>query len=104
MKEISLLPEAQLFVCANRREEGSPLGEGCSTHGEELFTELKRRTLTSGLASRVWVTKTACLGICPKRGATVALYPVKRFFADALVSDAETLVTMALAVAEEGTR
>jgi (2Fe-2S) ferredoxin len=67
-------PRRHLFVCANRRE-GSALGTGCSERGEALYAALKREVAERGLVRDVWVTKTHCLGICPKAGATVARYP-----------------------------
>jgi hypothetical protein len=67
-------PRLHLFVCANRRE-GSPLGPGCADHGDELYDALKREVARRGAVTTTWITKTRCLGICPKRGATVARYP-----------------------------
>jgi (2Fe-2S) ferredoxin len=96
MQAVKLLPEAQLFVCANRREAGSPLGAGCSDHGERLYDALKDEVLRRGLVRAVWITKTYCLGICPKEGATVALYPRQRMWAGSVATDAEELVDAAL--------
>jgi predicted metal-binding protein len=73
VRDSNLAPRRQLFVCANRRE-GSPLGPGCSTFGDALYDALKREVAVRGLVQSVWITKTHCLGICPKRGATVARY------------------------------
>ena len=68
-------PRLHLFVCANRRE-GSPLGPGCGERGDALYDALKAEVARAPAWSReIWVTKTHCLGICPKRGATVARYP-----------------------------
>jgi hypothetical protein len=63
-----------LFVCANRRE-GSPLGPGCGERGDALYDALKSEVATRRKVAEIWVTKTHCLGICPKKGATVARYP-----------------------------
>jgi (2Fe-2S) ferredoxin len=63
-----------LFVCANRRE-GSPLGPGCGDRGDALYDALKAEVAARGEHVTTWVTKTHCLGICPKHGATVARYP-----------------------------
>jgi len=65
------LPAAQLFVCVNRRAPGDPLGEGCSARGDAVYDAAKRTVASARAASRVWVTRTHCLGICPKHGATV---------------------------------
>lgn len=70
----AIAPRHHLFVCANRREPNSPLGEGCAERGEALYDELKREVSARGLVTRVWITKTHCLGICPREGATVARY------------------------------
>lgn len=71
-------PRLHLFVCANRRE-GSPLGPGCGAHGEEVYDALKSAVArVPGGTVAIWVTKTHCLGICPKTGCTVARYPSAR--------------------------
>jgi (2Fe-2S) ferredoxin len=67
-------PRAHLFVCANRRE-GSPLGPGCGAGGDAVYDAMKREVAERGLVSEVWITRTQCLGVCPKAGATVACYP-----------------------------
>lgn len=68
-------PRLHLLVCANRRE-GSPLGPGCGDRGEAVYDALKREVAVRGRIATTWITKTACLGICPERGATVARWPV----------------------------
>jgi (2Fe-2S) ferredoxin len=87
-----LSPKSHLFVCANRRPADSPLGPGCGAAGEEVFAALKRGVLAQGRAGSVWVTQTQCLGICPKRGATVALYPKGVFYAEVTAADAPALL------------
>ena len=79
-------PRVHLFVCANRRE-GSPLGPGCGDRGEALYAALKEEVARRGAIASVWVTKTHCLGICPKKGATVARHPAAP--PSAIVSDVE---------------
>ena len=74
MRIAATSPRVHLFVCANRRE-GSPLGPGCGDRGEAVYDALKREVAARGRVVDVWVTKTHCLGICPKSGATVARYP-----------------------------
>ena len=64
-------PAAQLFVCVNRRPPGDPLGEGCGAHGDTVYDTAKRVVLGARAASKIWITRTYCLGICPKQGATV---------------------------------
>jgi hypothetical protein len=36
---------------------------------------MKEHVARSGSVAETWITKTHCLGICPKHGATVARYP-----------------------------
>jgi (2Fe-2S) ferredoxin len=95
MQPIRLLPQVHLFVCANRREAGNPLGPGCSGHGDALYDALKAEVATRGLVRSVWVTKTHCLGICPKDGATVAAYPQQKMWAGASSHDATMLIGQA---------
>jgi (2Fe-2S) ferredoxin len=94
----ALAPRVHLFVCANRRE-GSPLGPGCGDHGDALYQALKREVAARGLVSDVWVTRTHCLGICPKRGATIAMYPSspEPIRADVVAEDAAAVVDEAVA-------
>jgi hypothetical protein len=77
-------PRLHLFVCANRRE-GSPLGAGCADRGDALYDALKSEVAARRQHVEIWVTKTHCLGICPKHGATVARYPSP----DPIVADVE---------------
>ena len=67
-------PRVHLFVCANRRE-GSPLGPGCGERGEAVYIAMKEEVARRGRVVDIWVTKTHCLGICPKSGCTVARHP-----------------------------
>lgn len=95
-------PRLHLFVCANRRE-GSPLGPGCGDRGEAVYDALKREVSARGLVNPVWVTKTHCLGICPKEGATCARYPGSAggtIVTDVLPEDAAPLLEEGLAALE----
>jgi len=96
MKPSSLLPEFHLFVCANRREAGSPLGRGCSDEGDALYEALKGEVARRGLIPTVWVTRTQCLGLCPKSGAAVAAYPRQQMWGEATATDAPGLIDVAL--------
>ena len=87
-------PRLHLFVCANQREEGSPLGPGCGARGEALYDELKRGVAERRAFTTIWVTKTHCLGVCPKSGATVAAYPSGKVLADVEPEDAPALLAL----------
>ena len=85
-------PRVHLFVCANRRE-GSPLGPGCAERGDELYDALKAEVGARRQVAEIWVTKTQCLGICPKRGATVARYPsAQPILSDVEIGDVQALL------------
>jgi (2Fe-2S) ferredoxin len=85
----AIRPRLHLFVCANRRT-GSPLGPGCGDHGEAVYDALKQAVTD---VARVWITKTHCLGICPKRGCTVARYPQQTILTEVTPEDVPTLLT-----------
>lgn len=95
MKPSELSPRVHLFVCANRRPADSPLGPGCGDAGEALFAALKREVAARRDYARVWVTKTHCMGVCPKNGATCAEYPAQRIFTDAVEADAPAIYAAA---------
>jgi (2Fe-2S) ferredoxin len=90
-------PRLHLFVCANRRS-GSPLGPGCAERGDEVYDALKQEVAKRGRIADVWVTKTHCLGVCPKEGATVARYPgtVGGIRSEATPADAPSMLDEAL--------
>jgi (2Fe-2S) ferredoxin len=92
MRDAAIRPTLHLFVCANARPAGSPLGEGCGARGEALYESLKACVAARGAHASVWVTKTYCLGVCPRRGATVAVYPSGRILAEVEPADAAQLL------------
>jgi (2Fe-2S) ferredoxin len=91
MRSATLAPTVHLFVCVNRRPEGSPLGAGCGDAGDAVFDVLKEEVAKRGAYRAVWVTRTLCLGVCPKRGCTVAVYPRQRIVSEVEPADAPAL-------------
>jgi (2Fe-2S) ferredoxin len=83
-------PQTHFFVCGNRREN-SPLGPGCGERGDAVYESLKEEVARRRLFTRVWVTRTHCLGICPAHGATVAIYPSQRIVTEVEEGDAVKL-------------
>jgi (2Fe-2S) ferredoxin len=75
MRIAPIAPRFHLFVCTNSRPEDSPLGPGCAGAGDEVYARLKDEVTLRSRVNDVWVTRTQCLGICPRVGATVAVYP-----------------------------
>lgn len=96
-------PRVHLFVCANRRQ-GSPLGPGCAERGDAVYDALKAEVSERGLVADVWVTKTHCLGVCPKQGATCARHPSAggAVVTDVEPHDARALVDEAVVTMEAG--
>ena len=90
-------PRVHLFVCANRRGEPSSLGPGCSDAGEAVYARLKDEVSRRGHVASVWVTRTHCLGVCPPKGATVAVYPRGALLTEVLAEDAGVLYARAVA-------
>src|SRR5262245_43748477 len=66
-------PPAHVLVCANERDAASALGAGCGARGEALYAAFKDAVAARGAYRSVWITKTHCLGVCPREGATCAL-------------------------------
>ena len=91
MKEIAQRPKVHFFVCSNVRPESSPLGRGCGLVGEHVYVTLKQEVARAHAYVDVWITKTACLGICPKHGATVAVYPARQLVTEVDAGDAKEL-------------
>ena len=81
-------PKLHVFVCANRRDASSPLGTGCAERGDAVYDALKQWVADRGAYADVWVTKTHCLGICPKTGCTIALYPEGKIMSGVSAEDA----------------
>jgi (2Fe-2S) ferredoxin len=98
MHQGPLSPSLHFFVCANRRPAESPLGSGCADAGETVFHTLKGEVAKRGAYRAIWVTQTQCLGICPKRGCTVAIYPRQRIVSEVEPADAVALFEGALGV------
>jgi (2Fe-2S) ferredoxin len=99
MRPAPLAPSVHLFVCANRRPADNPLGPGCGDAGDAVFESMKAEVAKRGAYRAVWVTRTQCLGLCPKRGCTVAMYPRQRIVSEVELADAPALFASAIAQA-----
>jgi (2Fe-2S) ferredoxin len=83
--------EHHVFVCENRRPDGSPKG-CCATKGgaavrEALKAELARR----GLQGRVRANAAGCLDACD-RGVAVVVYPEGVWYGGVTVADVPEIV------------
>lgn len=92
VKDAPLQPRVQVFVCGHARAAGDPLQSGCGEAGPAVFAALKRATLTAGVSHAVWVTRTACMGLCPPRGCSVAIEPAHRHFVEVTEGDVPGLL------------
>jgi hypothetical protein len=92
VQDSRLLPRLHLFVCTNRRDASSPLGTGCADRGDRVYQRLKDEVARRGAYRDVWVTQTGCLGLCPKQGATVAVYPRQRILVEVEENDCDALL------------
>jgi (2Fe-2S) ferredoxin len=52
---------------------------------------LKEEVASRRAFQTVWVTQTQCLGVCPRRGATVAIYPRQALLTEVAVADVPEL-------------
>jgi hypothetical protein len=82
-------PRVHVLVCANRRASDDALGAGCGERGERVFAAMKRRG-----GPGAWITKTHCLGLCPKRGCAVAIAPRMQYLVDVEDDDVDALVQL----------
>ena len=85
-------PQIHLFVCANQRDPTSPLGPGCGDRGQSVYLALKDEVARRRAYAAIWITKTHCLGVCPKSGATVAIYPRGDILSEVEPSDVPALL------------
>jgi (2Fe-2S) ferredoxin len=98
-----LSPTVHLFVCENARPD-TGLGPGCGRAGELVTAKLKSEVARHGLVRDVWVTRTYCLGLCPKSGTSVAVYPEGALFTEVHPDDAGALFARAVRGPAEGRR
>ncbi|MGZ3453626.1 MAG: hypothetical protein ACXVEF_28740 [Polyangiales bacterium] len=90
MKPSPYRARVQIFVCANRRAPGDPLGDGCGDRGDAVFSALKVKPIAG-----LWVTRTHCLGLCPKRGCTVTIAPAMQSLIEVEPSDVDAILSAA---------
>jgi (2Fe-2S) ferredoxin len=96
MRPANLVPQVHLFVCVNERDEGAPLGPGCGKNGLAVYDVMKAEIAKRGAYRAAWVTRTLCLGQCPKVGCTVAIYPRQRILTEVEAKDATKVFEDAL--------
>ncbi len=84
-----------VFVCTNRRPDGSPKGCCASKGSEELRLELKKAVDAAGLKG-LRINAAGCLDAC-ERGVTVVVYPEGVWYGGVTKDDLPELVREHLA-------
>ncbi|MCA9774898.1 MAG: (2Fe-2S) ferredoxin domain-containing protein [Myxococcales bacterium] len=90
-----LVPEFQILVCVNEREGGQSC---CGAQGgKEIREALKEAVGKLKLKPRLRVSQTGCLGVCPRSGVTIAVYPENLVYTEVEVADVPALIERHLA-------
>ncbi len=84
--------ERHFFVCNNCRSTEAGLQSCSEQGGQEIFTELLRARQENRMVTQVFITETKCLGPCPERGATVAVYPDNVWYTSVTTDDVDEIV------------
>lgn len=95
MRQSTFAPRAQIFVCTNQRAEDDPLKSACGAHGTAVFDAIRSEVRARGLLAALWVTRTGCLGQCPREGCSVVVHPAGAQLVDVRVEDASAVVDLA---------
>ena len=80
-----------VFICTNRRPDGSPKGCCATKGGEEVQVAFKRELDLKGLKQTIRPNKAGCLDAC-ERGVSVVIYPDDVWYAGVTVSDVPEIV------------
>jgi (2Fe-2S) ferredoxin len=81
-----------LYVCVNRRPDGTPKGSCAARGSVELYERLKALSKERGLAEvEARICSSSCLDVCP-RGPVVAVEPDHFFYGRVQVEDAPALI------------
>ena len=78
-----------VFVCTNRRPDGSPKGCCASKGGDAVRLALKKAADAAGVTG-VRINQAGCLDAC-ERGVAVAVYPEGVWYGGVTVEDAQEL-------------
>lgn len=78
-----------VFVCTNRRPDGSPRGCCATKGGDEVRLALKRAVDAAGITG-VRVNGAGCLDAC-ERGVAMVVYPEGTWYGGVTAGDVEAL-------------
>jgi (2Fe-2S) ferredoxin len=80
------------FVCTNEREADAGM-PSCRVNGSQSVLEaLRSARFAHDLIREVYVTETACLGPCPRNGATIVVYPEGVWYTGVRAEDVDEIV------------
>ncbi|RAL22288.1 hypothetical protein DL240_10575 [Lujinxingia litoralis] len=82
---------AHLLVCVNERH-GSSLPSCANKDAEAIYQRLRDWIEAHGMLSRIWLTRTGCLGWCHVQGTTVAIYPQNIWYRALTLEDCDRLI------------
>ncbi|MBT4446031.1 (2Fe-2S) ferredoxin domain-containing protein [archaeon] len=86
-------PKLHVFVCVNDRTQRRPGMPSCAPSiTMETVKQVKYWIMQQGLTHKVLITKTGCLGICPKNGAVLVIYPMQRWVTE--IKSADDIVSV----------
>ncbi|TXD31416.1 (2Fe-2S) ferredoxin domain-containing protein [Lujinxingia vulgaris] len=82
---------AHLLVCVNQRHN-SALPCCASGDAEAIYQKLRAWIEAHDMLSRIWITRTECLGWCHVNGGTVAIYPQNIWVRAMTLEDCDALI------------
>lgn len=80
-----------IFVCTNRRPDGSPKGCCASKGSEDIRLRFKHELEAANVGGQVRANAAGCLDAC-ERGVTVCVYPEGVWYAGVTVDDVRQIV------------
>ena len=80
-----------VFVCTNRRPEGSPRGCCAAKGADDVRDRLKAAVKDRRLAVKIRVNAAGCLDFC-EQGVTVCVYPENVWYGGVTTSDVDEIV------------
>ncbi|MFO0562970.1 MAG: (2Fe-2S) ferredoxin domain-containing protein [Polyangiales bacterium] len=96
MRPSSFAPRAQIFVCTNQRAADDPLVSACGATGPAVFEAVRGEVRSRAMLATLWVTRTGCLGQCPRGGCAVVVHPPGVQLVDVRPEDASSVVDLAI--------
>ncbi len=80
-----------VFICTNRRPDGSPKGSCAEKGSEEVQLAFKKELDAQGLKGTIRPNKSGCLDAC-ERGVAVVVYPEGVWYGGVKVEDVKEIV------------